>query len=86
MTIRVSKGPDTVTVPDVIDLTESQARAEITAVGLQVEVNYQADPRDNIVLTQNPIPGATARRGDTVRIWVGKAPPPPEDPIDEDED
>ncbi len=79
VTIRVSKGPDTVTVPDVIDLTESQARSAITGAGLQPEVNYQEDPRDGIVLTQNPIPNATARRGDTVRIWVGKAPPPPED-------
>ncbi len=78
VTIRVSKGPDTVSVPDVIDLTEAQARSAIRAADLQVEVTYQEDPRDGIVLTQNPIPNATARRGDTVRIMVGKAPPPEE--------
>ncbi len=84
VTLRISRGPDTVTVPDVIDLTETQARSAITGAGLQVEVNYQEDPRDGIVLTQNPIPGATARRGDTVRIWVGKAPPPDEEPEEND--
>ncbi len=78
VTIRVSKGPDTIQVPDVIDLTEAQARRELQDAGLQVEVSYQEDPRDTIVLTQNPIPNATARRGDTVRIMVGKAPPPEE--------
>lgn len=74
VTIRVSKGPNTVNVPDVIGKTEAEARSALTAAGLRPDVSYQEDLRDGIVLTQNPIPGATARPGDTVRITVGKAP------------
>ncbi len=74
VTIRVSRGQDTVRVPDVIELSEAQARRDIEAAGLRVSVNYQVSPEDDVVLTQNPVPGATARRGDTVTIWVGRAP------------
>ena len=76
VTIRISKGPDEVTVPEVIDLNEAQARADIEAAGLTVTVNYQVSPDDDIVLTQDPLPGQKVRRGSAVTIWVGKAPPP----------
>jgi len=75
VTIRVSKGRDEVTVPDVIELTEAQARADLRAAGLAVTVNYQVSPDDDVVLTQDPLPGQKVRRGSTVTIWVGKAPP-----------
>jgi eukaryotic-like serine/threonine-protein kinase len=77
VTIRVSKGRDEVTVPDVIELSEAQARSDLQAAGLDVEVNYQVSPDDDVVLTQDPLPGQKVRRGSTVTIWVGKAPPPP---------
>ena len=74
VTIRISQGPNTVTVPDVIGRTEAEARSALAAVNLRTEVTYQEDPRDGVVLTQSPIPGATARPNDLVRITVGKAP------------
>ncbi|MBS3956915.1 MAG: Stk1 family PASTA domain-containing Ser/Thr kinase [Clostridiales bacterium] len=74
VTIRISQGPNTVTVPDVIGKTEAEARSALAAVNLRTEVTYQEDPRDGVVLTQSPIPGATARPNDQVRITVGKAP------------
>jgi eukaryotic-like serine/threonine-protein kinase len=79
VTIRVSKGRDEVTVPDVIELSESQARSDLRAAGLEVQVNYQVSPDDDVVLTQDPLPGQKVRRGSTVTIWVGKAPPPDDD-------
>mgnify|MGYP002152237218 CR=1 FL=1 len=78
VTIRVSKGPDEVTVPDVIELSEAQARRDIRDADLDVQVNYQVSPDDDVVLTQDPLPGQKVRRGATVTIWVGKAPPPEE--------
>lgn len=75
VTIRVSKGRDEVVVPDVIELNEAQARADLKAAGLTATVNYQTSPDDDVVLTQDPVPGQRVRRGSAVTIWVGKAPP-----------
>jgi eukaryotic-like serine/threonine-protein kinase len=76
VTIRVSKGRDEVTVPDVIELSEAQARSDLEAAGLRVTVNYQVSPDDDVVLTQDPLPGQRVARNTSVTIWVGKAPPP----------
>jgi len=78
VTIRVSKGRDEVTVPGVIELSESEARRDIQAAGLRVQVNYQVSPEDDTVLTQDPVPGQKVKRDTVVTIWVGKAPPPDE--------
>ncbi|MBE0417536.1 MAG: Stk1 family PASTA domain-containing Ser/Thr kinase [Coriobacteriia bacterium] len=78
VTIRVSKGRDEVTVPDVIELSEAQARRDLQAAGLDVQVNYQVSPDDDVVLTQDPLPGQKVKRDTVVTIWVGKAPPPAE--------
>ncbi len=83
ITIRVSRGRDEVTVPDVIELSEAQARRDLQAAGLGVQVNYQVSPDDDVVLTQDPLPGQRVRRDTTVTIWVGKAPPPEEDNEDD---
>ncbi|HET6499099.1 MAG TPA: Stk1 family PASTA domain-containing Ser/Thr kinase [Coriobacteriia bacterium] len=74
VTIRVSKGPDMVTVPDVIELSEAQAKADLSAAGLEADVSYQVSPDDDVVLTQDPLPGQQVRRGSSVTIWVGRAP------------
>jgi serine/threonine-protein kinase len=75
VTIRVSKGRDEVSVPDVIELSEAQARADLKAAGLRATVNYQVSPEDDVVLTQDPVPAQKVKRGTAVTIWVGKAPP-----------
>jgi eukaryotic-like serine/threonine-protein kinase len=79
VTIRVSKGRDEVTVPNVIDKSENEARRELEAAGLRVQVNYQVSPEDDVVLTQDPLPGQKVARNTVVSIWVGKAPPPDDD-------
>ncbi|MBW6469023.1 MAG: PASTA domain-containing protein, partial [Coriobacteriia bacterium] len=80
VTIRISKGRDEVTVPDVIELSEAQARRDLRDAGLDVSVSYQVSPEDDVVLTQDPLPGQKVARNTQVAILVGKAPPP------EDED
>ena len=76
VTIFVSTGPEMIEVPGVIDETEPDARTILEDAGFIVVVNYQTSPDDGIVLTQNPVPGAQAKAGDTVTIWVGKTPAP----------
>jgi serine/threonine-protein kinase len=78
VTIRVSKGRDEVTVPDVIDLNEAQARSDLQDAGLRATVSYQVSPDNDVVLTQNPLPGEKVARNTQVTILVGKAPPPEE--------
>jgi len=70
----VSKGEEVIIVPDVTDMMESDARAELTSKGLKAEVVYIDSPDDGIVLTQSPLPNASAHRGDTITLTVGKTP------------
>ncbi len=72
VTITVSKGPEIVIVPDVTTMLEEDARATLTSLGLRVEVVYVDDPDDGVVLEQDPIPNASANKGDTVTLTVGK--------------
>ncbi|MDO8879509.1 MAG: Stk1 family PASTA domain-containing Ser/Thr kinase [Coriobacteriia bacterium] len=77
VTIEVSKGPEVILVPDVRGKTEAEAKSAIEAAGLVAKVVYVDSPDDGIVVNQFPIPGASASRGDTVEIEVGKLPEEP---------
>lgn len=74
VTIKVSKGPEVIIVPEVRDKTEADARAVITAAGLVPKVVYVDAPEDGFVINQFPIAGASAKRGDQVELEVGKTP------------
>lgn len=76
VTIRVSKGRDTVQMPRVIDKTEAEAVAELEGLGFDVRIEYQVSPDDGIVITQDPVPGFDAERGQRVIIYVGRLPEP----------
>jgi len=76
ISIVVSTGPRMVQVPNVIDKTESEAKAILTDAGFEVVTNYQTSPDDGIVLTQDPFAPFEAKFGSTVTIWVGKTPAP----------
>ncbi|MDP2182091.1 MAG: Stk1 family PASTA domain-containing Ser/Thr kinase [Actinomycetota bacterium] len=76
VTITVSKGTDMIPVPEIIGKTEHEAKKMLKDAGFDALVNYQISPDDGLVLTSDPIPGATAKRGSTVTIWVGQAPVP----------
>jgi eukaryotic-like serine/threonine-protein kinase len=75
ITLSVSKGPTTSTVPDVTSLSQADAIAQLRASGFKVQVVSQqvSDPgQDGIVQTQDPAGSAKAPPGSTVTIAVGK--------------
>jgi eukaryotic-like serine/threonine-protein kinase len=75
ITLRVSKGPTTSTVPTVTSLSQSDAQTQLEASGFKVKIVTQPvnDPnQDGIVQTQDPAGGAQAPAGSKVTIAVGK--------------
>jgi eukaryotic-like serine/threonine-protein kinase len=75
ITLRVSKGPTTSTVPDVTSRTQSDAQAQLRASGFRVQIVSQpvTDPnQEGIVQTQDPPGGTQAPAGSTVTIAVGR--------------
>jgi eukaryotic-like serine/threonine-protein kinase len=84
ITLTVSKGPKSSTVPDVTSQDEQSARDTLDGAGFKVKVKNQ-DVTDagleGIVLEQSPPGGTQAPSGTTVTITVGRfknpAPPPP---------
>ena len=77
VTVYVSNGRAPIKVPPVGGLTEAQARAQLTAKGFLIRVEYQevaADSSDvGRVLAQNPSSGTDAPVGSEVVLTVGKA-------------
>ncbi len=81
VTLYVSKGPATSSVPDVTSFARSDAIATLRNSGFRVVVDVQdtEDPSlDGVVMTQTPGPGEAAKPGSAVTITVGRftAPPP----------
>lgn len=73
--LRVSAGPRSVTVPDVLGLDEVAARQELEAAGFTVRVSEQPtdDPtNDGVVLEQSPVGGASSSEGAVVTLVVGR--------------
>jgi eukaryotic-like serine/threonine-protein kinase len=78
ITLNVSKGPKTSTVPDVTSLDEEAARQQLEDSGFKVTVTQQptTDPGQNgFVLSQDPAGGTQAPAGTTVTIVVGQFTP-----------
>jgi serine/threonine-protein kinase len=84
ITLSVSKGPKTSSVPDVTSQDEQSARDTLTSSGFKVQVQRQdvSDPGlEGIVLDQSPTGGTQSKKGTVVTITVGRLsqaqPPPP---------
>lgn len=89
VTLTVSRGPQLVSVPSVTGLREAQARAALTRAGLRANTaRVPAPDPAGTVVDQNPLAGARAPRGSSVRINVAiggtptttTTPPPPPPP------
>ncbi|MCX5771581.1 MAG: PhoPQ-activated protein PqaA family protein [Candidatus Hydrogenedentes bacterium] len=69
-----SLGPVTVecTVPDIVGMTEAEARAAIIAAGLTVvDTIYESSPQaEGTVIRQDPAAGESVPEGTPVNIWV----------------
>jgi beta-lactam-binding protein with PASTA domain/tRNA A-37 threonylcarbamoyl transferase component Bud32 len=76
VTINVSSGPETATVPNVVGDTQSDATDELTNAGFDVTVVQVPSTAQNAgrVITQNPTAGTSANKGSTVVITVGTGP------------
>ncbi len=63
-----------VTMPDLVGMTEADARAELERLGISASVNYEynAAYADGIVARQEPAVGEEARVGSTVALAVAK--------------
>jgi eukaryotic-like serine/threonine-protein kinase len=75
ITVMVSKGPTTSTVPDVTTLTQNDAQATLKASGFGVRIVSQPvtdESQDGIVQTQDPPGGTQQPPGTIVTIAVGK--------------
>jgi serine/threonine-protein kinase len=66
--LRVSKGPETVRVPEVRGDTIKRARETLTALGLKVEVQHVRNGHGEVVIDQDPQPGATVKVGTKVTL------------------
>jgi beta-lactam-binding protein with PASTA domain/tRNA A-37 threonylcarbamoyl transferase component Bud32 len=70
--LRVSKGQQTVTVPDVLNQSESSATAELRAAGFRVQsISAPSDTTPaGLVSAQSPDPGTEANKGSVVTITI----------------
>lgn len=68
-------GGETVEVPGVVGLSESEARDVLDEAGLEWEIERRASGKpEGEVLEQDPEEGETAEEGDTVRLVVSAGP------------
>ncbi len=75
ITVVVSSGPNTVTVPTVVGLSEANAIKTLQDKGFVVDVKERetVDPaQDGRVISQDPAGNSTADEGSTVMIVVGR--------------
>ncbi len=81
VTLSVSKGPKTVTVPDVSLQTVADARATLTAAGFKVTVvrqDTEDESLDGLVMSQDPAGNSQADPKSVVTLTVGQYVPPPD--------
>jgi beta-lactam-binding protein with PASTA domain len=76
--IQVSRGPQKVSVPDVVGQDQSDAEATLGDAGFKVKVDEREttdSTQFGTVLRQTPPAGSEQVKGSTVTIIVGVAPP-----------
>jgi serine/threonine-protein kinase len=71
----VSLGPDSARVPGLIGLFEDDARDRVFRLGLDVDIDFEHDPRvPGIVVAQWPPVGTDIPIGDEVKLTVSRGP------------
>ena len=78
----VSTGPETVVVPNLVNLSERDATAQLQALGLLVRVQdeYSDEVARDLVIRSDPVADTEVQLGDTVLIVVSQGPAPVEVP------
>jgi serine/threonine-protein kinase len=75
--VKVSKGPEPVTMPEVVGTDGDTAEKQLADLGLEVDRSNKFSetvPKGQVISVEPPA-GATAYRGDTVQLVVSKGPP-----------
>ncbi|MGZ4430196.1 MAG: Stk1 family PASTA domain-containing Ser/Thr kinase [Gaiellales bacterium] len=79
--IQVSSGPSTVAVPDVVGMTEADARSTLKGDGFKAQTSrcFPTDPTqtDGTVVSQNPSANSPAQPHSVVTIYVADSTQPP---------
>ena len=70
VTVQVSKGPEPVTVPQLVEKSPSKAVAALTALGLHAGGPY-GPPDSNTVVSTSPAAGTSVPVGSTVQVYTG---------------
>lgn len=70
VSVVVSSGPATVTMPNVKGKTQAQATSQLEALGLVVQAEFVPDPSTKVV-KQSPGPGTVLDKGSAVKIFIG---------------
>ncbi len=75
VTIKVSKGAQNASVPDVVGDSESQAQSKLRNLGFRVDREFkQSNKTPGQVLAQDPSGGTKAAPGSSVQILIDRAP------------
>ena len=75
VTLNISKGPQQVTVPNVLGLSESSADTALTNAGFRVDHSYQVSSKNpGHVIGQDPTSGDSAGLGSSVQVTIDQAP------------
>lgn len=81
VTLVVSDGPQNVVVPNLVGMTEQEARAAVAASEFRIGVNVRdlqaGDPSDGLVVEQTVAAGSNAPTGTRIGVVIGRAAPTP---------
>lgn len=70
VTLIISKGPELVEVPDIVDTTEEEARAALTALGFMPDPQpdqYSAEVKGGVIISQDPEAGTSLPKGSSIK-------------------
>jgi beta-lactam-binding protein with PASTA domain len=79
MALTVSKGPQPVTVPNVVGMTQAAASTTVAGAGLAtgaITEEFSATVASGVVLSQSPASGASVLPGAAVALTLSKGPQP----------
>jgi len=79
VTLIVSKGPELFEVPQLLGLTEAQAKAKLQAANLaagRISREYDASAEAGSIIGQDPSAGEQLRRGSTIDLTASAGPEP----------
>jgi len=76
--LKISKGPAPVTIPPIAGKDIKVVTKQLQKLGLVVDIKDQIFDESPMgsVLSSDPTPGSTLKKGDTIRLIISKGPPP----------